>query len=63
MADYLVVQIKEKVGLDWADELSAVLQDSTGLPVRVADNPMSCVALGAGRTLEDTVYRGAIVAA
>ncbi|WP_194918444.1 hypothetical protein [Catenulispora rubra] len=27
----MVVQIKEKVGLDWADELGAMLQDSTGL--------------------------------
>ena len=32
-----------------------LLQDSTGLPVRVADDPMSCVALGAGQTLEDQV--------
>jgi rod shape-determining protein MreB len=40
-----------------------VLQDCTGLPVRVADNPMSCVALGAGRTLEDSVYRGALTPA
>jgi rod shape-determining protein MreB len=40
-----------------------VLQDSTGLPVRVADDPMSCVALGAGRTLEDRVLRGALIAA
>jgi rod shape-determining protein MreB len=40
-----------------------VLQDCTGLPVRVAENPMSCVALGAGRTLEDSVYRGALTPA
>ena len=44
-------------------DLSIVLQDSTGLPVHVADNPMSCVALGAGCTLEDAVYRGALMAA
>ena len=44
-------------------EFSTVLQDATGLPVRVADDPMSCVALGAGRTLEDQVYRGALMAA
>ena len=30
-------------------EFCTVLQDSTGLPVRVADDAMSCVALGAGR--------------
>jgi rod shape-determining protein MreB len=44
-------------------ELCTVIADSTGLPVRVADNPLSCVALGAGRTLEDNVYRGALIAA
>ncbi len=44
-------------------EISAVLQDETGLPVRVADNPLECVALGAGQTLEDRVYRGALLAA
>jgi rod shape-determining protein MreB len=40
-----------------------VLQDSTGLPVTIADDPMSCVALGAGQTLEDRVLRGALMAA
>jgi rod shape-determining protein MreB len=44
-------------------DFAIVLQDSTGLPVRIADEPMSCVALGAGRTLEDLVYRGALIAA
>ena len=43
--------------------IDTVLADETGLPVRVADNAMSCVALGAGRTLEDPVYRGALIAA
>jgi rod shape-determining protein MreB len=44
-------------------EFTTVLQDSTGLPVRVADNAMNCVALGAGQTLEDRVLRGALMAA
>src|SRR3954449_3612981 len=44
-------------------EFTTVLQDATGLPVHLADDPMSCVALGAGRTLEDQVYRGALIAA
>jgi rod shape-determining protein MreB len=42
---------------------ATIIQDSTGLPVQVAEDPMSCVALGAGRTLEDQVYRGALIAA
>ncbi len=44
-------------------DICTVLQDATGLPVHIADNPMSCVALGAGRTLEEQVYRGALIAA
>jgi rod shape-determining protein MreB len=44
-------------------DICTVLQDATGLPVHVADNPMSCVALGAGRTLDEPVYRGALIPA
>ncbi|MBA3577973.1 MAG: rod shape-determining protein, partial [Sphingomonas sp.] len=40
--------------------ISSVLQDETGLPVRLAEDPMNCVALGAGRTLEEPIYRGAL---
>lgn len=32
--------------------LDEVLRTATGLPVSVADNPLSCVALGTGQTLE-----------
>ena len=41
-------------------DIASVLADETGLRVRVADNPLSCVALGAGRTLEDPAYRSAL---
>jgi rod shape-determining protein MreB and related proteins len=41
-------------------DIDAVIADETGLPVRVAGNPMQCVALGAGATLEDGVLRGAL---
>ena len=41
-------------------DIDSVLADETGLPVRVADNPLQCVALGAGTTLEDRIYRGAL---
>ena len=37
-------------------EFATVLQDATGLPVLVADDPMSCVALGAGRNLDCLMY-------
>ncbi|MBA3667499.1 MAG: rod shape-determining protein [Sphingomonas sp.] len=41
-------------------EIDTVLADETGLPVRIADNPLNCVALGAGRALEDPEYRGVL---
>ena len=44
-------------------DFATVLADSTGLPVRIAEDPMLCVALGAGQTLEDQVLRGALMAA
>ena len=33
--------------------LDQVLRDATGLPVSIADDPLSCVALGTGRALEE----------
>ena len=33
--------------------LDLVLRHATGLPVSIADEPLSCVALGTGRALED----------
>ena len=40
--------------------IATILADETGLEVRVAANPLHCVALGAGRALEDPDYRGAL---
>jgi len=40
--------------------IDTVLARATGLPVRVADNPLNCVAIGAGRTLEDVAYQGVL---
>ncbi len=34
--------------------LDSVLREETGLPVSIADDPLSCVALGTGRVLENT---------
>jgi rod shape-determining protein MreB len=33
--------------------LDLVLRNATGLPVSIADDPLSCVALGTGRALEE----------
>ena len=38
--------------------IDAVLSRATGLPVIVADNALTCVALGAGLALEDPIYDG-----
>jgi rod shape-determining protein MreB len=40
--------------------IAPVLAEATGLPVTVADDPLNCVALGAGRALEDLCYRGVL---
>ena len=40
--------------------IDSLLKTETGLPVTVAEDPLSCVALGAGRALEDPAYRGAL---
>jgi rod shape-determining protein MreB len=42
-------------------DIAGVIADETGLPVRVAEDPLSCVAMGAGMTLEEPSYRGALV--
>lgn len=41
-------------------DIDMVLSQATGLPVRIADNPLECVALGAGQALEDTAYQGVL---
>ena len=43
--------------------LDEYLREETGLPVTVAEDPLSCVALGTGRAMEDPVYRGVLMTA
>lgn len=43
--------------------LDEVLSEETGLPVSVADDPLTCVALGTGRALEDPLFRGMLLTA
>jgi rod shape-determining protein MreB len=43
--------------------LDVVLREATGLPVSVADEPLTCVAIGTGRALEDPMYRGVLITA
>lgn len=40
--------------------LDEALHDATGLPVKVADDPLTCVARGAGLALEDPIYNGVL---
>ena len=44
-------------------DIDRVLSDATGLPVTIAEEPLTCVALGAGRALEEAQYRGVLHAA
>ena len=41
-------------------DIDVVMADETGLPVHVAEDPLRCVALGAGHTLHDRNYRGVL---
>ena len=43
--------------------IDRVLADETGLPVQVAEKPLLCVAMGAGRALEDHDFHEALCAA
>ena len=45
------------------DGLDDVLREETGLPVIVAEDPLTCVALGTGRALEDEAFRGVLQSA
>jgi rod shape-determining protein MreB len=40
--------------------LDEELRDETGLPVTVADDPLTCVAIGTGRAMEDPMFRGVL---
>ena len=39
------------------------LREETGLPVSIAEDPLSCVAIGTGRAMEDPVFRGVLMTA
>ncbi len=39
------------------------LRDETGLPVSVAEDPLTCVAIGTGRAMEDPIFRGVLLTA
>ncbi len=43
--------------------LDQALSEQTGLPVRVADDALMCVAMGAGKALEDAAYSGVLTKA
>jgi len=43
--------------------LDDFLREETGLPVSIAEDPLSCVALGTGRAMEDPIYRGVLMTA
>lgn len=42
--------------------MDEALSEATGLPVKVAKDPLICVAMGAGLALEDSAYNGVLAA-
>ncbi len=44
-------------------DIDQVLIEETGLPVSVAENPLTCVAIGTGRAMEDPAFRGVLITA
>lgn len=43
--------------------MDEAIAEATGLPVKIADNPLICVAMGAGMALEDVTYDGVLASA
>ncbi len=43
------------------ENLDVVLRETTGLPTSIADEPLSCVALGTGRSLEDEILKHILI--
>ena len=43
--------------------LDEYIRQETGLPVSIAEDPLSCVALGTGRAMEDPQFRGVLMTA
>ena len=37
-----------------------IFRVETGLPVTVADDPLTCVAIGTGRAMEEEIFRGVL---
>ena len=46
------------------NNMDSVIREATGLPVSIAEEPLSCVALGTGRCLEEMkVMRNVLIGA
>ncbi len=43
--------------------IDLAIREATGLHVSVAEDPLTCVALGTGKALEDPIYRGVLTTA
>jgi rod shape-determining protein MreB len=43
--------------------IDEAIAEATGLPVKIAENALICVAMGAGQAFEDPAYRGVLIAA
>lgn len=43
--------------------IDVAIAQATGLPVKIADNALICVAMGAGQAFQDPAYQGVLIAA
>ena len=58
MPETALIWLRNDLRLADNPALTAALE--TGLPVTVADDPLTCVALGTGRALEEEQFRGVL---
>ncbi|MGB5076750.1 MAG: rod shape-determining protein, partial [Sphingorhabdus sp.] len=42
--------------------IDEAIAEATGLPVKIAEDALICVAMGAGRAFEDRAYQGVLIA-
>ena len=56
IANIIVVEEAARQGfiVSWKEHLK------TGLPVTIAEDPLTCVAIGTGRAMEDPMFRGVL---
>ena len=58
--DEVVGETAQALKADADAMLDKLIAEETGLPVIVAEDPLTCVAIGTGRAMEDPIFRGVL---